>query len=117
MAEYLPVLLFIFAAISFGAVNLVLSWVVRPVRYDSVKMSPYECGIETLHDPRARYSVHYFVVAVLFVVFDVETVFLFPWAVQYRVLGLFGFVEMGVFILILVVGYLYAWKNGALEWV
>lgn len=117
MAEYLPVLLFILAAILFGAVNLVLSWVVRPAHYDSVKMSPYECGIETLHDARDRYSIQYYIIAVLFVVFDVETVFLFPWAVQYRVLGLFGFIEMGVFILILVAGYLYAWKKGALEWV
>ncbi|MFQ5718446.1 MAG: NADH-quinone oxidoreductase subunit A [Acidobacteriota bacterium] len=117
MAEYLPVLLFILAAIGFGVVNLALAWLVRPARYDPVKMSPYECGIETLHDPRDRYSIQYYVIAVLFVVFDVETVFLFPWAVQYRVLGLFGFVEMTVFILILVAAYLYAWKKGALEWV
>ena len=117
VAEYLPVLLFILAAIAFGVVNLVLSWVVRPARYDAVKMSPYECGIETLHDPRGRYSIHYYIIAVLFVVFDVEIVFLFPWAVQYKVLGLFGFIEMGLFIGILVAAYLYAWKKGALEWV
>ena len=117
MIAYLPVLLFILAAIAFGAVNLILSWIVRPARYDPVKMAPYECGIETLHDSRQRYSVHYYLIAVLFIVFDVETVFLFPWAVQYKVLGWFGFVEMSVFILILVIAYLYAWKKGALEWV
>ena len=117
MTEYLPVLLFILAAISFGVVTLALAWLVRPARYDTVKMAPYECGIETIEDPRDRYSIHYYIIAVLFVVFDVETVFLFPWAVQYKVLGLFGFVEMGVFILILVAAYLYAWKKGALEWV
>jgi len=117
LIAYLPVLLFILAAIAFGAVNLVLSWIVRPARYDPVKMAPYECGIESLHDPRQRYSVHYYLIAVLFVVFDVETIFLFPWAVQYKFLGWFGFMEMGVFILILVIAYLYAWKKGALEWV
>ena len=117
MTEYLPVLLLIAAAASFGLVNLILSWALRPAHYDPVKMAPYECGIETLDDPRARYSVHYYVIAVLFVVFDVETVFLFPWAVRYQVLGLFGFIEMGLFILILFAAYLYAWKKGALEWV
>ncbi|MCZ6746967.1 MAG: NADH-quinone oxidoreductase subunit A [Acidobacteria bacterium] len=117
MIAYLPVLLFILAAIAFGAVNLILSWIVRPARYDPVKMSPYECGIESLHDPRQRFSVLFYLIAVLFIVFDVETVFLFPWAVQYKVLGWFGFVEMSVFILILVIAYLYAWKKGALEWV
>jgi len=114
---YLPVLLFIVAAVAFGALNLALSWVIRPSRYDPVKMAPYECGIETFEDPRQRYSVHYYLIAVLFVVFDVETIFLFPWAVQYKVLGLFGFIEMTVFIFILLVAYLYAWKKGALEWV
>ncbi|MFQ5767186.1 MAG: NADH-quinone oxidoreductase subunit A [Acidobacteriota bacterium] len=117
VTEYLPVLLFIIAAVSFGGVNLLLSWVVRPALPDPVKLAPYECGIETFDDPRARYSIHYFVIAVLFVVFDVETVFLFPWAVRYQVLGWFGFIEMGVFIFILVGAYLYAWKKGALEWV
>jgi len=117
MIAYLPVLLFILAAIAFGAVNLSLSWIVRPARYDPVKMAPYECGIESLHDPRQRHSVHYYLIAVLFIIFDVETVFLFPWAVQYKILGWFGFVEMSVFILILVIAYLYAWKKGALEWV
>ncbi len=117
MTQYLPVLLFILAALSFGLVNLLMSWVVRPARYDAVKMAPYECGIETLEEPRDRYSVHYYIIAVLFVVFDVETIFLFPWAVRYQVLGWFGLIEMGVFILILLVAYLYAWKKGALEWV
>lgn len=117
MTEYLPVLLFILAAVSFGVVNLLLSWIVRPALYDSVKLASYECGIETLEEPRGRYSIHYYIIAVLFVVFDVEVVFLFPWAVRYQVLGLFGFIEMGVFILILVAAYLYAWKKGALEWV
>jgi NADH-quinone oxidoreductase subunit A len=114
---YLPVLLFIVAAVAFGVLNLFLAWIVRPSRYDPVKMAPYECGIETFEDPRQRLSVHYYLIAVLFVVFDVETIFLFPWAVQFKVLGWFGFVEMTIFIAILLVAYLYAWKKGALEWV
>jgi NADH-quinone oxidoreductase subunit A len=117
LTEYLPVLLFVLAAAAFGLISLLLAWAVRPSRYDAVKMSPYECGIETLHDPRDRYSVHYYIIAVLFVVFDVETIFLFPWAVRYQVLGWFGLVEMGIFILILLAAYVYAWKKGALEWV
>ncbi|MFQ5670690.1 MAG: NADH-quinone oxidoreductase subunit A [Acidobacteriota bacterium] len=114
--DYLPVLLFIIAAFLFGVVNLCLAWVIRPARYDATKMAPYECGIESLDEPRDRYSIHYYLIAVLFVVFDVETVFLFPWAVRYQVLGLFGLVEMSVFIMFLLVAYLYAWKKGALEW-
>ncbi len=116
MTEYLPVLLLIAAAASFGLVNLILSWALRPARYDPVKMAPYECGIETLDDPRARYSVHYYVIAVLFVVFDVETIFLFPWAVMFNRLGVFGLVEMLIFIAILVIGYFYVWKRKALDW-
>ena len=117
MSAYLPVLLLILAAAAFGLVNMFLARVVRPSRYDPVKMAPYECGIETFEDPRDRYSVHYYIIAVLFVVFDVETVFLFPWAVRYQVLGWFGLIEMTVFIAILLAAYLYAWKKGALEWV
>ena len=117
MNAYLPVLLFIVAAVAFGVLNLLLSWVVRPSRYDQVKMAPYECGIEPETDARGRQSVHYYIIAVLFVIFDVETVFLFPWAVRYKVLGLFGLVEMGIFLLILVAAYVYCWKKGALQWV
>jgi NADH-quinone oxidoreductase subunit A len=114
---YLPVLLFIVAAVAFGAINLLLSWGVRPSQKDPGNIAPQVCGIENIEDPRQRLSVHYYLIAVLFVVFDVETIFLFPWAVQFKVLGWFGFVEMTIFIFILVVAYLYAWKKGALEWV
>ena len=79
-------------------------------------MGPYECGVEPTGDARERYSVAFYVIAVLFVIFDVETIFLFPWAVQFRQLALFGFIEMMVFLAILLVGYLYAWRRGALEW-
>ena len=116
MADYVPILLLLILALGLPAAAFAASFLLHPRRYDPVKMGPYECGIVPTSDARERYSIRYYVIAVLFVVFDVETIFLFPWAVQYKVLRLFGFVEMGVFLLILVVGYLYAWRKGALEW-
>ena len=114
---YIPILIFLVIAILFPVVSLALAKAVRPSNYDRVKSEAYECGVEAEGEPRQRYSIHYYVIAVLFVVFDVETVFLFPWAVKYRALGLFGFMEMVIFLAILVLGYVYAWKKGALEWV
>jgi NADH-quinone oxidoreductase subunit A len=114
---YIPILIFLVIAFLFPVVSLLLARVVRPSDPNRIKTDAYECGVETEGEPRQRYSVHYYVIAVLFVVFDVETVFLFPWAVKYKALGLFGFLEMLVFLLVLVIGYLYAWKKGALEWV
>jgi NADH-quinone oxidoreductase subunit A len=113
---YIPIVLFILVAIGFAIFALACAWLVRPERYNKVKLEPYECGIEPLTDARDRYSVRFFLVAMLFVVFDVETVFMFPWAVIMDKLALFGFLEMVVFLFILVVGYFYAWKQGALEW-
>jgi NADH-quinone oxidoreductase subunit A len=114
--SYVPILLFILFAIAFPLLTFGMAWLVRPSRPEPVKLERYECGLESKDEIWGRYSVQYYVIAVLFLIFDVETVFLFPWAVRYRVLGLFGFVEMAVFILILVVAYAYAWKKGALEW-
>jgi len=114
---YIPILIFLVVACLFPVVSLLLAKAVRPSNYNRVKSESYECGVETEGEPRQRYSIHYYVIAVLFVVFDVETVFLFPWAVKYRALGLFGFIEMVIFLAILVLGYVYAWKKGALEWV
>ena len=99
-------------------VGLVVSRVLlQTVKPEKVKLEPYECGIEPLTDARDRYSIRYYLVAMLFVIFDVETVFMFPWAVIFDKLLLFGLIEMVVFIFILVVGYYYAWQKGALEWV
>jgi NADH-quinone oxidoreductase subunit A len=117
MAQYLPILIFLVVAIVFPLLMLAVAYVIRPDRPLPSKLTPYECGIETTSDARGRQSVQYYIIAVLFVVFDVETVFLFPWAVRYKVLGLFGLVEMGIFLLILVAAYVYAWKKGALQWV
>lgn len=115
--EYLPILLFILVGIGFPVGTILLSRALQPQRPEPTKLSPYECGVETTSDARGRFSVHFYIIAVLFVVFDVETIFLFPWAVQFKVLGLFGLIEMLVFLGILVVAYAYAWRRGALEWV
>jgi NADH-quinone oxidoreductase subunit A len=117
MEAYIPILIFLCVAAAFPFVALLISAVFRPGGYEQVKMAAYECGIETSGEPRSRYSIRYYVIAVLFVVFDVEVIFFFPWAVRFNVLGLFGFVEMLIFIGILLLGYVYAWKKGALEWV
>ena len=113
---YIPILLFILVAIGFAIFTLLVSKVLHAERYGKVKLEPYECGIEPVTDARDRYSIRYYLVAMLFVIFDVETVFLFPWAVIMDELALFGLIEMMVFLFILVVGYFYAWRKGALEW-
>jgi NADH-quinone oxidoreductase subunit A len=117
LKAYIPIFLFLIIAIGFAILALVMAWLVRPERYNKVKLEPYECGIEPQTDARDRYSVRFFLVAMLFLVFDVETIFMFPWAVIMDKLLLFGLIEMIVFLFILVVGYAYAWKQGALEWV
>jgi NADH-quinone oxidoreductase subunit A len=114
--EYLPILMFVLVGVGFPVGTILISRALQPTRSDPRKLAPYECGIEPTTDARGRSSVHFYVIAVLFVVFDVETIFLFPWAVRYKVLGWFGFAEMAVFLGILVVAYAYAWKRGALEW-
>jgi NADH-quinone oxidoreductase subunit A len=118
VSAYIPILLFVLVAITFPIVTFLIARLIRAGKYDPVKLEPYECGIvptSVAHD--TRFSVRYYLIAVLFVVFDVETVFLYPWAVMFRKLALFGFIEMFVFLAILVVGYVYAWRRGALQWV
>ena len=116
MREYLPVLLFLVAAIAFAAGTLTLSTFIVPRRKTPEKQSAYECGVDPVGNARARFSVKFYLVAVLFILFDIEAVFLYPWAVTFRQLGLYGLVEMILFILILLVGYLYLIKKRALEW-
>ena len=103
-------------AIAIPAVTLILFKLVRPENPHKTKLMPYECGITPLDDARGRYTVRFYIVAILFVVFDVETIFLFPWAVKFKAFGLFGLVEMLIFLVILVVGYFYVWKRKALDW-
>ena len=118
MSAYIPILVFTLVAVSFPIVTLLIAKVIRAGRYHPVKAEPYECGVEpTSFAYDTRFSARYYLIAVLFVVFDVETVFLYPWAVMFRKLALFGFIEMAVFLAILLVGYLFAWRRGALTWV
>jgi NADH-quinone oxidoreductase subunit A len=116
LSAYIPIVIFIAVATGFAVFTLVFTSLIHPSKYNKVKLEPYECGIEPTTDARDRYSIRYYLVAMLFVIFDVETVFMFPWAVIFDKLMLFGLIEMIVFIFILVVGYFYAWQKGALEW-
>ena len=116
-SAYIPVLIYAVLVIAFPAVTLILAKFIRPASTSvGAKLKPYECGIPPESDSRGRYSVRFYIVAMLFVIFDVETVFMFPWAVIMDKLALFGLIEMIVFLAILVAGYAYAWKKGALEW-
>jgi NADH-quinone oxidoreductase subunit A len=115
-ANYVPILVFIGIAIAFGAVSLLAGWIVRPSRPYRAKLAPYESGSPLFQDARVQFPMRYYIIAMLFVIFDIEIVFMFPWAVAFNKLGLVGLVEMAVFIAILVVGFWYAWKKGALEW-
>ena len=116
LAEYLPVLIFLAVAGGIGLLLLALGYVLAPRRPDPEKTSSYECGFEAFEDTRAKFDVRYYLVAILFIVFDLEIAFLFPWAVALDRIGLIGIAAMGVFLLVLVVGFIYEWKKGALEW-
>jgi NADH-quinone oxidoreductase subunit A len=114
--QYFPILLFILFGLALGGVMLGVGRIVSPSRPDPEKLSPYECGFEAFEDARMKFDVRYYLVAILFILFDLEIAFLFPWAVVLRDIGYFGFVAMLVFLAILVVGFIYEWKKGALEW-
>ena len=114
--NYLPILLFIGIAIAFGAVSLLAGWFVRPSRPYRAKLTPYESGSPLFSDARIQFPMRYYIIAMLFVIFDIEIIFMIPWAVRFQSLGLLGRVEMLVFLGILLVGFWYAWKKGALEW-
>jgi len=114
--NYLPILIFIGVALAFGVVSLLAGWVVRPSKPYRAKLSPYESGSPLFQDARVQFPMRYYVIAMLFVIFDIEIVFLFPWAVSFHKLGLVGLMEMVLFLAILIVGFWYAWKKGALEW-
>jgi NADH-quinone oxidoreductase subunit A len=116
LAEYLPILIFLAVAGALGVLLLVLGFVFGPRRPDPEKLSPYECGFEAFEDSRMKFDVRYYLVAILFIVFDLEIAFLFPWAVALDSIGVVGLAAMGVFLLVLVVGFVYEWKKGALEW-
>lgn len=116
-SEYIPIFIFLVVAILFPVVLLVLAKLVRPATPSLTKLEAYECGIKAASNSRGRYTVRFYIIAILFVIFDVETIFLFPWAVRYKQLAWFGVAEVAVFLGILVAGYIWAYKKGALEWV
>jgi NADH-quinone oxidoreductase subunit A len=116
LAEYWPILLFIGVAAGLGVVLLVIGLLAGPRRPESEKLSPYECGFEAFEDARMRFDVRYYLLAILFIIFDLEIAFLFPWAVVFEKIGLIALIEMALFLLLLVIGFAYVWKKGALEW-
>jgi NADH-quinone oxidoreductase subunit A len=116
LQAYLPILVFLVVALGLGAVMLSVGRVLAPSRPDARKNSPYECGFEAFEDTRSKFDVRYYLVAILFIIFDLEIAFLFPWAVALGEVGMAGFVAMMIFLGILVVGFIYEWKKGALEW-
>ena len=116
LENYFPVLLFICVGLLIGVVPLLLGWLLAPHRPDDQKLSPYECGFEAFEDARMKFDVRYYLIAILFILFDLEIAFLFPWAVVLKEIGMFGFVAMLIFLAILVVGFVYEWMKGALEW-
>lgn len=116
LGTYLPIILLILIALAFGLGSVVFSTLIGQKKYSKVKMAPYECGCEPIGTARDRFPIKFYMIAMLFILFDIEAVFLYPWAILYKKLGLFGLVEMGLFVVILFVGYIYVWKKGALEW-
>jgi NADH-quinone oxidoreductase subunit A len=116
LAEYFPILLFILVGLAVGVMPMMLGRLLGPNRPDPEKLSPYECGFEAFEDARMKFDVRYYLVAILFILFDLEIAFLFPWAVALNDIGLAGFIAMMVFLGILVVGFVYEWMKGALEW-
>ncbi|MGH8743457.1 MAG: NADH-quinone oxidoreductase subunit A [Burkholderiales bacterium] len=122
LENYFPIMLFIAVGLAVGVVPLMIGWLLSQPGLlgtnhpDSEKLSPYECGFEAFEDARMKFDVRYYLIAILFILFDLEIAFLFPWAVVLNEIGMFGFVSMMIFLAILVVGFIYEWMKGALEW-
>src|SRR4051794_8410236 len=116
LEQYFPVLLFVIVGLALGVIMLSVGRLVSPDKPDAEKLSPYECGFEAFEDARMKFDVRYYLVAILFILFDLEIAFLFPWAVVLNDIGLAGFISMMIFLAILTVGFVYEWMKGALEW-
>jgi NADH-quinone oxidoreductase subunit A len=116
LREYLPILIFFAIALALSLAMVVGSYVIARQKPDSEKLSAYECGFEAFDDARSRFDVRFYLVAILFIIFDLEVAFLFPWAISLGDIGLFGFWSMIVFLSVLTIGFIYEWKKGALEW-
>jgi NADH-quinone oxidoreductase subunit A len=116
LEQYLPILLFILIGLVMGIILPMLGFFLGKREPDPEKNSPYECGFEAFDDARMKFDVRYYLVAILFIIFDLEIAFLFPWAIVFKDIGLFGFISMMIFLTILIIGFIYEWKRGALEW-
>ena len=120
LENYFPIFMFVLVGLAIGVVPVVLGWIVSTLlgvnRPDPDKLAPYECGFEAFEDARMKFDVRYYLIAILFILFDLEIAFLFPWAIVLSELGWFGVISMSIFLLILVVGFVYEWMKGALEW-
>ncbi len=116
LANYLPILIFLIVTAVMGSVFIILGKLLGPSRPDAEKNSPYECGFEAFEDSRMKFDVRYYLVAILFIIFDLEIAFLFPWAIVLDQVGIFGLIAMAIFLGVLVIGFIYEWKKGALEW-
>ena len=116
LVEYLPILLFLIIATVLSVVVMSLSFLLSPKKPNDEKLSPYECGFEPFDDARTKFDIRFYLVALLFIIFDLEVVFLFPWAISLREIGIFGYSSMMIFLIFLTIGFIYEWKKGALEW-
>jgi NADH-quinone oxidoreductase subunit A len=116
LREYYPILIFLLVALGFGVALIIISSLLSAYKPDAEKSSSYECGFEPFENARIPFDVRFYLVAILFIIFDLETAFLFPWAVTLRKIGWYGFGSMTVFLGLLIVGFIYEWKTGALEW-
>ena len=116
LKEYFSIMLFLFIAGALSAGFILINYIFSPKKPDPEKLSPYECGFEPFNDSRMQFDVRFYLVAILFIIFDLEIAFLFPWAISLGKIGLFGFVSMMIFLFILTVGFIYEWKKGALDW-
>ena len=116
LLDYLPILIFLGIAVALGLIIMIATYVLARQRPDTEKLSAYECGFEPFEDARGRFDVRFYLVAILFIIFDLEVAFLFPWAVSLGNIGLFGFWSMMIFLGVLTIGFIYEWKKGAFEW-
>ena len=116
LKDYLPIIIFLFIALGLSCAFVVINFILSPKKPDPEKLSAYECGFEPFEDARIQFDVRFYLVAILFIIFDLEVAFLFPWAVALSDIGLFGFISMMIFLFLLTIGFIYEWKKGALEW-
>ena len=116
MEAYFPILMFVLVGVAVGVLPVAMGFILAPRRPDPEKLSPYECGFEAFEDARMKFDVRYYLIAIIFILFDLEIAFLFPWAVALQGVGLAGFAAVAIFLAILVVGFAYEWKKGALDW-